>query len=119
MAETATDTGLFAAIRIRGDVNVKPDLRKTLLLLKLKRRNTCVLVPKESKGMLMVVNDYVAWGEINKENLAKLSKKGSEKIFRLHPPRHGFRGGIKKSFSSGGNLGYMGKAINELLARML
>lgn len=39
-------------------------------------------------------------------------------LFRLHPPTKGFKGKIKKSYSSGGELGYRGEKINELLNRM-
>jgi large subunit ribosomal protein L30 len=40
-------------------------------------------------------------------------------VFRLHPPSKGFKGKIKRSFSSGGELGYRGEKVNELLKRML
>lgn len=40
-------------------------------------------------------------------------------FFRLHPPIKGFKGKIKSSFGSGGELGYRGDKINELLKRML
>ncbi len=40
-----------------------------------------------------------------------------KKVFRLHPPRKGYRG-IKKPFSIGGALGDRGKAIKELIYRM-
>ncbi len=40
-------------------------------------------------------------------------------VFRLHPPRKGFKGGIKKSYSMGGSTGYMGEAINSLLKKMI
>jgi large subunit ribosomal protein L30 len=40
-------------------------------------------------------------------------------FFRLHPPTKGFKGKIKKSFGSGGELGYRGDKIDELLKRML
>jgi large subunit ribosomal protein L30 len=39
-------------------------------------------------------------------------------VIRLPPPRKGYRG-IKRGFNDGGDLGYRGKAINELLQRML
>ena len=39
-------------------------------------------------------------------------------VLRLPPPRKGFRG-IKRGFHDGGDLGYRGKAINDLLGRML
>lgn len=40
-------------------------------------------------------------------------------LFRLHPPTKGFKGKIKRSYSSRGELGYRGEKINELLRRML
>lgn len=39
-------------------------------------------------------------------------------VFRLHPPRKGFKGSVKKSHRSGGATGYRGEAINELIRRM-
>jgi len=39
-------------------------------------------------------------------------------MLRLPPPRRGFRG-IKRGYHDGGDLGYRGEAINELLQRML
>ncbi|HIH40593.1 MAG TPA: 50S ribosomal protein L30 [Halobacteria archaeon] len=38
-------------------------------------------------------------------------------VFRLHPPRKGHKG-IKKSFKAGGELGYHGDKINDLLLKM-
>jgi len=40
-------------------------------------------------------------------------------VFRLHPPRGGYRGGIKKPFELGGAYGYWGTRINELLHQMM
>ena len=39
-------------------------------------------------------------------------------VFRLHPPKKGFRGKVKKSYSAGGVTGYRGEAINDLIERM-
>ncbi len=39
--------------------------------------------------------------------------------FRLNPPRGGFKKSTKKYLENKGELGYRGKAINELLLRML
>jgi len=44
--------------------------------------------------------------------------EGAKAVFRLHPPSKGYEG-IKRSYRNGGALGYRGKAINELIARML
>ena len=49
----------------------------------------------------------------------KLEDYGIKPLFRLHPPRKGFKGSIKKPYSAGGELGYRGPAINELLKRMM
>ena len=40
-------------------------------------------------------------------------------VFRLHPPTKGFKGKTKRSYASGGELGYRGEAINELIKRMM
>ncbi|DAC73433.1 MAG TPA: 50S ribosomal protein L30 [Thermoplasmata archaeon] len=65
---------MYAAIRVRGTVNIKPDIKKTMQLLRLTRTNHCVLLEENVvyKGMLQMVKDYTTWGEINKETLTKL-----------------------------------------------
>jgi large subunit ribosomal protein L30 len=40
-------------------------------------------------------------------------------VFKLHPPTKGFKGKIKRSYGTGGELGYRGENINELIKRML
>ncbi len=40
-------------------------------------------------------------------------------VFRLHPPRKGHRGTIKKHYNEGGALGNVGIYINELIHKML
>lgn len=45
--------------------------------------------------------------------------KDVQPVFKLHPPTKGFKGKIKKSYVSGGELGYRGEKINDLLKRML
>ena len=64
----------YAVIRVRGTVNIKPDINKTLQLLNLTRANHCVILEEEpiTKGMLQVAKDFVTWGEINKDVLLKL-----------------------------------------------
>jgi large subunit ribosomal protein L30 len=39
-------------------------------------------------------------------------------IFKLHPPSKGFKGKTKKSYAAGGEAGYRGEKISELLKRM-
>jgi large subunit ribosomal protein L30 len=40
-------------------------------------------------------------------------------VFRLRPPKKGFKGKIKRSFAAGGEAGYRGDEINSLLKRMV
>jgi large subunit ribosomal protein L30 len=65
---------VYAVVRVRGTVNIKPDIKKTMQLLRLTRANHCVLLEENVvyNGMLHMVKDYTTWGEINKETLAKL-----------------------------------------------
>ena len=53
-------------------------------------------------------------GEVKMKDLTEYQIKP---VFRLHPPRKGHRG-IKKTVPQGGELGYHGDAINELLHKM-
>lgn len=154
---------MYAIIRLRGDVNVRPEIKYTLRLLRLHSVNHCVVVEENAynKGMIRKVKDYVAWGDISEdtfENVLKdrgrleggkrlteeylrentslgsikelahtlyegelkmkdLMKYKIKPIFRLHPPRKGHRG-IKRSVKEGGELGYHGDKINELLYKM-
>ena len=64
----------YAVIRIRGLVNLKPDIKKTLNLLNLTRANHCVVLDETPsvKGMLQVAKDYITWGEIDKKTLTNL-----------------------------------------------
>lgn len=40
-------------------------------------------------------------------------------FFRLHPPKGGFKRSVKKPFSAGGILGYVGDKINDIISRMI
>jgi len=64
----------YTVVRVRGIINVKPDIKKTLQLLNLTRVNHCVLLEEKPsiKGMLQIAKDYITWGEIEKDMLSKL-----------------------------------------------
>jgi large subunit ribosomal protein L30 len=51
----------------------------------------------------------------DKANLRDLP--GFKKVFRLHPPKKGYRG-IKRPFRNGGSLGYRGEGMGDLIIRM-
>ncbi len=73
-------TDLYAVIRVRGSVKVRKEIKDTLIMLRLKRVNNCIIVPKtpEYEGMIKKARFYITWGEINKETLEKLVLKRGE-----------------------------------------
>ncbi len=115
---------MIGVIRIRGEVGLRPDVKKTLELLGLDRNHTLAVLDDNPsvRGMLRVIKDRVTWGELSEavlKALEKLPAKGDKvKRYRLHPPRGGFKRTIKRPLPDG-ELGYRGEAINELIERML
>lgn len=149
-------------IRLRGTINTKPKIKKTLRLLNLGRTHHAAIIPATpiTEGMLKVVKDYITWGEVDAKLLADMIRKRGQltghkpvtdeyvkshskypnieafaeavvkgevnytdlpdikPILRLAPPRKGYRS-LKRSFNDGGDLGYRGSKIAELLQRML
>lgn len=67
--------GIFAAIRVRGSVDVKKDFKYTLQLLRLDRVNHLVLVEEKQKTMLKKVQQFITFGEVNEATLEKLLQK--------------------------------------------
>ena len=109
--------------------------------------------------MLQKGKDYITWGEIDAETLAKVITKrgrlagdvkvtdeylkentdyssveelakavveseatledaGIKPVFRLHPPRKGYKS-TKKTYNEGGSLGYRGENLGELIVKMI
>lgn len=68
---------LLLVIRIKGTVNVRNDVKKTLELLHLKRKfNATLLRDNPSiRGMLQKAKDYIVWQEINLDKAAELFEK--------------------------------------------
>lgn len=113
----------IAAVRIRGVTGIKKEIKDTMKMLRLYKKNSCVILEdnKNYRSMLNKVKDYVTFGEIDDETLKLLEqKKGKKKTYRLHPPRKGYgRKGIKVSFTKSGALGDRKEKINDLLKRMI
>jgi large subunit ribosomal protein L30 len=123
---------MLAVVVVRGMIDMDHGMIDTMTMLRLLRKNYCVVITKNAVnlGMVNKVKDYVTFGEIDEPTLKALIEKRAEKsardpkktkpFFRLSPPRKGFgRKGIKESFKNGGALGYRGAKINELIMRML
>jgi len=67
----------FAVIQIRGLVRVPKTVKDTMLMMKLTRKNHCVIIDDRDtyKGMLQKAKDYITWGEVSEDNVIKLLKK--------------------------------------------
>jgi len=134
---------------VRGLTGLSTRVGENLKMLRLYKNNYCIVVPNNPvyEGMLNKAKDYITWGEVDEETFkALVDNRGEEfkgretdskkkikyndfilinnkrikRYFRLNAPKKGFgRKGIKYSFKDGGALGYRGKAINELIKRMV
>lgn len=139
---------MYAVIRIRGGAGTSRKILDTLDMLNLKRKFNCTLVPENEsyKGMLRKVQNFVTWGEVDEDTMELLlDRRGSgaegqdfdtEKVvkglkggetlnelglkrrMRLTPPSGGFKKSVKKIYP-GGEAGYRGDKINELLKKMI
>jgi len=97
----------------------EPTVESIMLLLKERGRTT---------GQRKLTNEHAK--KLGYENLEDLAKalhslkvelkdlKDVKPVFRLHPPKKGYKGTVKKSFQTGGAAGYRGEAINDLIKRM-
>jgi len=65
---------MIAVIRIKGLVDIPGDSKRTMYILKIRKKNSCVLLQEkpEIEGMIKKVGKYIAYGEINKETLKNL-----------------------------------------------
>ncbi len=157
---------LYAIVRVRGTVDVPPDVEHALNILRLRRRFAAVVYHSSLpgiRGMLESIASWATWGEVDRETLVELLRRrgrlaggkplteswvreklglngfeefagkllsgdihyhkleslGVKPFFRLHPPKGGFKGSTRKAYSQGGELGYRGSNINELLKSMI
>ena len=146
--EQSQNTGKIAIVLVRGLAGLTQKVKDTLAMLRLTRKNFCVVVPNNPVyvGMINKVKDYVTWGVIDDATYSELIEKRGEEYkgrledskkkynyktlrvngkhykpyFRLNPPKKGFgRKGIKVAFKVGGALGNRNEAINDLIKRML
>lgn len=78
-----------------------------------------------TKESLRLLTEYKTFKELSKALLngeIQFREKDLNKIkpvFRLHPPRKGHRGTIKRHYGEGGILGYVGAYINQIIPKMV
>ncbi len=68
---------MYAIVRLRGEVNLRPEVKSTLEMLRIHRVNHCVVVKEDAhfRGMIQKVKDYVAWGKVDDDTLALLLER--------------------------------------------
>ncbi|MBI4406730.1 hypothetical protein HY571_02345 [Candidatus Micrarchaeota archaeon] len=114
-----------AAIRIRGSFRVKRGIEAALSHhLHLTRGMHCVVFKRDVSSQLQKAKDYITWSEVDEEIVKKLSRRKEAEgrdyvLFRLHPPRGGFKKSTKLPFPRG----ELGKrdadSMKKLLERMV
>jgi len=77
LSKSEKPPALLLAIRTKGTVNVRKDMRSTLDSLRLRRVHSATLLKAEASalGALQAVKDLIVWGEIEEDTLAKLLEK--------------------------------------------
>jgi large subunit ribosomal protein L30 len=81
--EKSSNGTMLVVIRIAGEVKVKPQVRYTLDILRLRRKYSCILIDSSNKslwGMLNKVKFSVAYGNIDSDTLSALLKARGQKI---------------------------------------
>jgi large subunit ribosomal protein L30 len=68
---------MYAVIRLKGMVNIKAPVAKTMKMLRLNKKHHCILLQptKQNIGMINRAKNCLTWGEINEEELTKLLRK--------------------------------------------
>jgi len=72
----------IAVILIRGLIGTSPDVKKTLELLRLKKKHSCVVIDNNevSVGMLQRVKDYTTFGTIDEKTYKEMLDKRGELV---------------------------------------
>lgn len=102
---------MLAAVRVRSDIDAREKVSRTLQDLNLDKNNQCAVFEGSDsvRGMLELVKDYVAYGEIEDETLEALKDRRGGDIengdtVNLTAPSGGYRD-TKKNVGQGGSLG--------------
>lgn len=72
----------LAVVLIRGTIGTHPDVKKTLELLRLKKKHACVVIDDNAinRGMLQKVKDYTTFGVVDEAFYAEMLDKRGETI---------------------------------------
>lgn len=108
---------MYAVVRIRGEIGVWKDIRSAFQSIGLRRKHSCVLLPKTMTGQLQKVRDYCTWGEVSDEMLLKMLEKrcsiGGQRVTKAELKKHGF-----KDFGEMTNKLKEGQKVKKLVFRL-
>lgn len=119
LEETGSNLGMIRKIK---DYSTWGEVTPETLFLLLEKKGRL-------RGNKKLTNDYVK-NELGFSSIAELAQaiyvseinfwklSNIKPIFRLHPPRKGFRKSIRRPYPNG-ELGYRGEDINKLIFRMI
>lgn len=107
----------YAVIRVRGSEQAGSNVWTTLEQLRLHKINHMVFLPQDAttQGMLQRVKDYVTWGEVSPEMVAKVLLKRAETPGGASPINDDF---IKKNSEKYKSIISFAKAIASNEARL-
>jgi large subunit ribosomal protein L30 len=157
---TDSTKGSLIVVNLRGGVNTRAPVRKTLQEMKIAKRFNSTIVPDTIvyRGMLNAAKDHVAWCKADASTVEKILNSRAEKskgtseqrnsakgaatsyamlakeleegkirldgsqgirnLFRLHPPRGGFKRSTRRPYNQGGVLGF-NKDLPSLIEKMV
>jgi large subunit ribosomal protein L30 len=100
---------------------VEPEILEKLLLTRGERERSAEEVDEAFVKRLgqPSVGDLAKSVVSGSVGLRALTRAGLKPFFRLHPPRGGFKRSLRRAASDGGELGYRGIDINNLIKRMI
>lgn len=104
----------LVAVKIRGSIDARESIQKTLGTLGLTKKNKATVLEDNdsNRGMLRKAKDYIAYGEVDEETAEEVEEK-----VNLSPPSGGLKS-TKKQYHQGGSLGKRDD-MEELLEKML
>ena len=115
---------MIAAVRVRSKIDARKKAKRVLNDLNLENTNQCVVFEDSEsiRGMLSIVKDYIAFGEISEETVELLEERKGEDlehsdVISLTPPTKGYKN-TKKQVGQGGSLGKRDD-MDELIQRMV
>lgn len=115
---------MLAAVRVRSDIDAREKVSRTLQDLGLTKNNQCVVFEDSDsvRGMLALVKDYIAYGEIDDETVEMLEERSGGELesgdtVNLPAPSGGYRS-TKKNVGQGGSLG-QNPDIDRLIQSMV